>query len=72
MEGEVISELLRQGILGIVLAALILGWLTPKWVIDEFKKREEIKDRIIERQSAVIERLAEKAGVGGGDGKPSR
>jgi hypothetical protein len=57
----VIGELVRQGILGIVVAALILGWLVPKWVMDESRKREDLKDQIIARQSAIIERLAEKA-----------
>jgi hypothetical protein len=58
---SVLSEFLRQGLLGLVIVGVLTGWLTPKWVVDEYRKREQIKDATIERQSALIERLAEKA-----------
>jgi len=57
----IVAELIRQGVLGLVLAALILGLLVPKYVVDELRRQLAIKDGIIERQSGVIERLAEKA-----------
>jgi hypothetical protein len=57
------SELFRNGILGLVVAALIIGWLVPKWVLDEYRKREAGYLATIERQSEVIEKLAAKAGA---------
>ncbi len=57
-----IAEFVKQGILGLVIIALVLGWLVPKWVIDEYRVRLAVKDKIIERQSALIERLAARAG----------
>lgn len=59
---QIVTELVRQGLLGLIIAAVLTGWIVPKWVIDEYRRREQIKDATIERQSAVIERLAEKAG----------
>jgi hypothetical protein len=59
---QIVTELVRQGLLGLIIAAVLTGWIVPKWVIDEYRRREEIKDATIERQSGVIERLAEKAG----------
>lgn len=56
------SEFIRQGLLGLVIGAFILGWLSPKWVVDEYRRRETVKDEIIRRQSALIERLAAKRG----------
>jgi len=57
----IIGEFLRQGILGLVIAGLLLGWLHPKWVVDEYRKREAVKDAVIERQSIVIEKLAQRS-----------
>ncbi len=55
-----LAEFLRQGILGLVIVGLLVGWLVPKWVVDEYRIRDKVKDEIIARQSAVIERLAAK------------
>lgn len=53
-----IAEIIKQGVLGIVIAALLTGYLVPKWVRDEMKAREDVKDEIIERQAKLIERWA--------------
>jgi hypothetical protein len=55
---QLFAELLRQGFLGLVITALITGWLVPRWVVDEYRDREARKNAIIERQAKVIERLA--------------
>jgi hypothetical protein len=55
-----IADLLRNGVLGLVIAALLSGWLAPKWVLDEYRRRLEAKDATIERQARVIERLASR------------
>jgi hypothetical protein len=65
MESEaatnIVTEFLRQGPLGLVIVAFLTGWLAPKPTIDEFKKREALKDSIIERQSELIEKLLQDA-----------
>lgn len=57
-----LQELLRQGILGLFIVAFIMGWIVAKPTVDSLRRELEIKDKIIERQSAVIERLAERGG----------
>lgn len=52
--------LLGYGVLGLVVLLLMLGILIPKWVVDEYRKREVLKDQVIERLSAAIERLADR------------
>lgn len=52
--------LLGYGVLGLVVVLLMLGVLIPKWVVDEYRKREALKDQVIERLSAAIERLADR------------
>jgi hypothetical protein len=59
---SIIAEFIRQGVLGIVIVGFLLGWLVPKWVVDEYRAREKVKDATIERLSAVVEKLAVKAG----------
>lgn len=54
------AEWLRYGLLGLTIAALLLGILVPKWVLDEYRTREKIKDSIIERQAQALERIADK------------
>ena len=56
-----LQELLRQGILGLIIIGFIVGWIVPKPSMDRLHKECELKDKIIERQAAVIERLAETA-----------
>ena len=41
--GTLVAEVLKQGTLGLAIAALILGWVIPKWVLDEYRKREAVK-----------------------------
>jgi hypothetical protein len=57
----VVGEFLRQGFLGLVIVGFLLGWIAPKFVLDEYRKREAVKDATIDRQAALIEKLAEKA-----------
>lgn len=61
----IFQELIRQGLLGLILVLIVLGWLVPKPAVDvivaRLTKESEVKDKIIERQAAVIERLAERA-----------
>lgn len=61
MPPEAIERLFGYGVLGLVFVLLLLGWLAPKWVRDEDKKREAVKDAIIERLTVAIERLADRA-----------
>lgn len=56
-----IAEFLKQGAFALVIVGLLVGWLVPKWVVDEYKLRIKLKDEIIERQSALIEKMAAKA-----------
>jgi hypothetical protein len=58
---DILGEFVRQGVLGLIIVAFVTGLFVPKWVLDEYRKRIELKDAIIARQSALIERLAEKA-----------
>jgi hypothetical protein len=58
---NIVTEFLRQGPLGLVIVAFLTGWLAPKPVIDESRKREALKDTIIERQAALIEKLLQDA-----------
>lgn len=58
---SLLTEFLKQGALALVVAGLLLGWLVPKWVVDEYKLRLKVKDDIIERQSNLIEKMAAKA-----------
>lgn len=57
----IITEWLRYGLLGLIVVALLLGILIPKWVLDEYRAREKFKDAIIERQAQALERLADKS-----------
>jgi hypothetical protein len=59
--GTFVAEFVRQGLLGLIIAGLLLGWLVPKWVLDEYRKREAVKDATIDRLTAILERLAVKA-----------
>lgn len=52
--------LLGYGVLGVVVTLLMLGWLTPRWVVDEYRKREAVKDQIITQQAAALDRLADR------------
>jgi len=52
--------LLGYGVLGLMFLLTLLGFLVPKWVIDEYRKREVLKDATIERLTVAIERLADK------------
>lgn len=51
---------LGYGVLGVVVLLLMLGILVPKWVIDEYRKREAVKDAVIAQQAAALERLADR------------
>lgn len=39
---------------------LILGILVPKYVVDEYRTREKVKDAFIEKLGNAVERLADK------------
>ena len=56
-----LEELLRQGTLGIVIIALVTGFLVPKYVVQELRARIKYLRRIVDRQAALIEALAAKA-----------
>lgn len=55
-----IEQLFGYGVLGVWMVLMLLGWLAPKWVLDEYRTREKFLNDIIERQAAAIERLADK------------
>lgn len=56
----VVSAFLAQGILGLLIAATILGIVEWLPAIRERKEREKFKDEIIARQASAIERIADK------------
>jgi hypothetical protein len=58
---QVSAFLLTQGVLGVVVIGFLLGIIVPKWIIDEYRKREAVKDAIIERLTNAVERLADQA-----------
>jgi hypothetical protein len=47
MPGGTIEQLFGYGVLGVMFVLVMLGVLVPKWVVDEYRKREAIKDGII-------------------------
>lgn len=55
-----IEQLFGYGVLGVMFVLIMVGWLTPKWVVDEYRKREAVKDAVIERQAAAMERMADR------------
>ena len=66
------SEWLKQGILGLIIVSIITGYLVPKPAVDDlrtliqdtiknYEARLIVKDQIIARQAALIEKLASKA-----------
>lgn len=55
-----VDQILGYGVLGVMFVLVMLGFLAPKWVLDEYRKREAVKDSIIERQATALERLADK------------
>jgi O-antigen ligase len=57
----VLQELIRQGILGLVLVLIVLGWLVPKPTLEALEKRIAILERIIQDQATVNARQAQKA-----------
>ena len=56
-----VREFIGLGVAGAVTVLLMLGWLIPKWVVDEYRKREATKDKIIEKLTDALQRLADKA-----------
>lgn len=56
----VFREFLGLGVTGAVVVALITGLLIPKWVIDEYRKREATKDGVIATLTESLQRLADK------------
>lgn len=56
-----IEDLFDRGLLGLLFVLILLGFLVPKWVVDEYRKREGVKDAVIERLTAAIEILAARA-----------
>lgn len=52
--------LLGYGVLGLVVLLLLLGILVPKWVVDEYRKREAMKDATLDRLTAALEKLADR------------
>lgn len=56
-----IEQLFGYGVLGVMFVLVLLGWIVPKWVVDEYRKRETVKDAIIERLTSAIETLADQA-----------
>lgn len=54
-------ELVGLGVAGAVLVLIILGWLAPKWIIDYLLRKIAIQERIIERLTDALQRLADKA-----------
>lgn len=49
------------GVLGVMFLLVLLGWLAPKWVIDEYRRREAVKDDLIKELGNAVERLATAA-----------
>ena len=52
--------LLGYGVLGFVVLGLITGWLNPKWVADEYRKRIAIQDALISQLADHVRRLADR------------
>lgn len=55
------EQLFGYGVLGVMFVLMLLGWIVPKWAIDEYRKREAVKDAVIERLTSALETLADKA-----------
>jgi hypothetical protein len=55
----VVAEFLRQGILGVIIAGFVLGWIVPKPTMAAAEKREAVKDAIIAELQGTIARYAE-------------
>ena len=58
---DFLGQLFDKGVLGLVIAAFVIGWIVPKPAHERVLKESEIKDKTIERLTGVLERLAEKA-----------
>lgn len=54
------EQLFGYGVLGVMFVLVMLGYLVPKWVVDEYRKRESFKDGINERLTVAIEKLADR------------
>lgn len=52
--------LLGYGVLGAMFVLVMIGYLSPKWVVDDLRTRLAAKDAIIERQATALERLADR------------
>ncbi len=59
----VVDDFIERGVLGLVIVAIMLGWLAPRWILDEYRKREAVKDNIIERLTAAVEAIEEREDV---------
>lgn len=60
MPTDPIQQILGYGVLGVTVVLLIVGILTPKWVVDEYRRREAIKDKVIESLTSSLEQMAER------------
>lgn len=50
----VIAEFLRQGILGVIIAGFVLGWIVPKPTVERLTRELDKKDAIIAEKDAAI------------------
>lgn len=56
---QIISEMIDKGVTGLLVAALITGILVPKWVLDEYRKREAANAALIERLAARLDSISD-------------
>lgn len=55
-----IDVLLERGIAIAIVVGFILGIISPKWVIDEYRKRHDFDQMIIRRLSGALKNLADR------------
>jgi hypothetical protein len=55
----VIEGFLDRGVIGLVFVAVLIGWLAPKWVLDEYRKRESVKDELILKLTDRLDAIAD-------------
>lgn len=58
-----IGKLIEAGPLGLVLIAILTGWLVPKPTVDANAKREALKDDLIKQLTKTNELLAKRLDV---------
>ncbi len=55
----VIEGFLDRGVIGLVFVAVLIGWLAPKWVLEEYRKRESVKDELILKLTDRLDAIAD-------------